>query len=150
MTYLASATSLLKSQMDPSVSGYWKMTPLISLRVKSAFVTSPTSTVTPKGLALVWTQAMVWGWSLSDSRNLKHKNNFELSSWYKREAEREKKETYRYCRNKIVKQSSHHLVLLLMRKHIPKASAAAVPSSSREAFDTSRPAFNESQFYSIQ
>ena len=54
----------------PSVSGYWNMIPLISFLLKSISNTFPTSMLIPNGSALVWTQAIVWGCSLSDRMNL--------------------------------------------------------------------------------
>ena len=60
-----------KSRMLPSVSGYWKMIPPMSLALKSTLLTSTISTLIPNGRALVTTQLIVWGCSLSDRRNLK-------------------------------------------------------------------------------
>ena len=62
-----------KSWTVPSVSGYWKMIPPMSLLEKSTLLTSTISILMPKGPALVSTQLMVCGWSLSDRRNLDRK-----------------------------------------------------------------------------
>ena len=66
----ALSTTLVKSMILPSVSGYWNMIPLISFLLKSISNTFPTSMLMPNGSALVWTQAIVWGCSLSDKMNL--------------------------------------------------------------------------------
>ena len=59
-----------KSLMLPSVSGYWKMMPPTSRASKLTLFTSTISMLMPKGRARVATQLIVWGCSLSDSRNL--------------------------------------------------------------------------------
>lgn len=48
-----------KSRTVPSVSGYWKMMPPMSLLEKSTVLTSTISICIPKGPALVSTQLMV-------------------------------------------------------------------------------------------
>ena len=66
----AARITLVKSWMDPSVSGYWKMTPEISFLEKSVSKTFSTSILISNGSARVCTQLMVWGCSLSDKMNL--------------------------------------------------------------------------------
>ena len=115
---LAALITLLKSQILPSVSGYWKITPDMSFLEKSVSKTFCTSILISNGSALVCTQLMVWGCNLSERTN-----RFRLFN------------LWRGC----VLEFEMFRGQCTYRKQSPRASAAEVPSSRSEALATSSP-----------